>query len=122
MFWCLAVLYLWGKSRWKVTLVSVSHGFNITAVFQNKKNRLFLLPQPRLIPIGPPFAKFLCRGPVRMRIENLDGVNVPVSEMPRLEDSDPDGYVLADPTATGVFLFEENWLQAGVGSKEGDYK
>lgn len=57
-----------------------------------------------------------------MRIENLDGVEVSASEMPRLEDSDADGYVLADPTATGVYLFEENWLQAGVGSKEGDYK
>lgn len=57
-----------------------------------------------------------------MRIENLDGVDVPAAEMPRLEDADAHGYVLADPTATGVFLFEENWLQAGVGSREGDYK
>eukprot|EP00752_Nemacystus_decipiens_P004173 g3816.t1 len=62
------------------------------------------------------------KGPVRMRIENLDGVDVPAAEMPRLEDADAAGYVLADPTATGVFLFEENWLQPGVGSKEGDYK
>lgn len=62
------------------------------------------------------------RGPVRMRIENLDGAEVPASEMPRLEDSNAEGFVLADPTATGVFLFEENWLQAGVGSKEGVYK
>lgn len=61
------------------------------------------------------------RGPVRMRIENMDGVDVPTSEMPCLEQSD-DGYVLADPTATGVFLFEENWLQPGVGSREGEYK
>lgn len=62
------------------------------------------------------------RGPVRMRIENVDGVHVPTSEMPCLEDADGDGYVFADPTATGVFLFEENWLQAGVGSREGKYK
>ncbi|CAM9825307.1 unnamed protein product [Scytosiphon promiscuus] len=61
-------------------------------------------------------------GPVRMRIENLDGVDVPASEMPRLEDSDHEGYVVADPTATGVFLFEENWLQPGVGTRGGDYK
>lgn len=57
-----------------------------------------------------------------MRIENVDGVDIPTSQMPRLEDSDRDGYVFADPTATGVFLFEENWLQAGVGLKEGVYK
>lgn len=57
-----------------------------------------------------------------MRIENLDGVNVPEAEMPRLEASDENGYVEADPTATGVFLFEENWLMGGVGSREGDYK
>ncbi|CAM9801278.1 unnamed protein product [Pylaiella littoralis] len=62
------------------------------------------------------------KGPVRMRIENVDGVHVPTSEMPCLEDADGDGYVFADPTATGVFLFEENWLQAGVGSREGKYK
>ncbi|CAM9532999.1 unnamed protein product [Hapterophycus canaliculatus] len=61
-------------------------------------------------------------GPVRMRIENLDGVDVPASDMPRLEESDEEGYVVADPTATGVFLFEENWLQAGVGTRGGDYK
>eukprot|EP00903_Cladosiphon_okamuranus_P018047 g16608.t1 len=62
------------------------------------------------------------KGPVRMRIENLDGVDVPASEMPRLEDSNADGFVSADPTATGVFLFEENWLQPGVGTREGVYK
>lgn len=57
-----------------------------------------------------------------MRIENLDGVVVPASEMPRLELSDRDGYVQASPTATGLFLFEENWLQEGVGTREGDYR
>ncbi|CAM9441202.1 unnamed protein product, partial [Ectocarpus sp. 8 AP-2014] len=62
------------------------------------------------------------KGPVRIRIENLDGVDVPASEMPRLEDSEADGYVLAEPTATGVFLFEEIWLQSGVGSREADYR
>ncbi|CAN0305897.1 unnamed protein product, partial [Ectocarpus sp. 8 AP-2014] len=46
------------------------------------------------------------KGPVRMRIENLDGGDVPPSEMPRLEDSDADGYVFAEVTATGVFLFK----------------
>lgn len=57
-----------------------------------------------------------------MRIESLEGENVPAKEMPRLENSDGEGYVQADPTATGVFLFEENWLEAGVGTREGHYR
>lgn len=57
-----------------------------------------------------------------MRIANLEGVNVPPEEMPRLEMSDAEGYVFADPTATGVFLFEENWLEEGAGTREGDYR
>ncbi|CAM9280554.1 unnamed protein product [Ascophyllum nodosum] len=61
-------------------------------------------------------------GPLRMRIANLEGVRVPPMEMPGLEMSDAEGYVYADPTATGVFLFEENWLRGGVGTREGDYR
>ena len=57
-----------------------------------------------------------------MRIANLEGVRVPPMEMPGLEMSDAEGYVYADPTATGVFLFEENWLRGGVGTREGDYR
>lgn len=63
-----------------------------------------------------------CSGPVRMCIANLEGVNVPPGDMPRLEMSNTEGYVFADPTATGVFLFEENCLEEGTGTREGDYR
>lgn len=56
-----------------------------------------------------------------MRIETLEGQNVPEQQRPRLQNSDSGGYVRADATATGVFLFEETWLEAGVGTREGDY-
>lgn len=42
--------------------------------------------------------------------------------MPRLEGSNADGFVEAQPAATGLFLFEENWLEQGVGSVEGTYR
>lgn len=42
--------------------------------------------------------------------------------MPRLERADSQGYVIADPVSTGAYMFDENWLQAGVGTKEGDYR
>lgn len=75
-----------------------------------------------LFGITPPPPTPSCSGPVRIRIENLPGVNVPVGEMPRLERADEEGYVMADPVSTGAFMFDENWLQAGVGTKEGDYR
>lgn len=57
-----------------------------------------------------------------MRIDALEGESLPEEAMPRLEDAHHDGYAYAEPTATGAILFQEKWLQAGVGTREGDYR
>lgn len=55
-----------------------------------------------------------------IRIEPLVGRGV--AGMPRLEGCNADGFVEAQRTATGLFMFEENWLEQGVGSVEGCYR
>ncbi|CAM9834660.1 unnamed protein product, partial [Pylaiella littoralis] len=55
-------------------------------------------------------------GPVRMRIEDVPG-----AEMPALENS-IDGFVSAELTESGSFVFSGTALQAGVGSTEGTYR
>jgi len=55
-----------------------------------------------------------------MRISDVAGRSA--RDMPRLEGADANGYVEAVPTANGVFLFEESWLQQGVGSEDGEYE
>ena len=55
-----------------------------------------------------------------MRIGNVAGR--PGLDMPRLEGADAEGYVEAVRTANGVFLFDESWLEQGVGSDDGEYE
>lgn len=57
-----------------------------------------------------------------MRVKNLEGVNVAAAEMPMLDHSDSNGYVLARKTAVGNHLFEECWLKPEVGTRNGDYR
>ena len=42
--------------------------------------------------------------------------------MPRLEGANADGYVEAQRTATGLWLFEESWLEQETGTVEGHYR
>lgn len=42
--------------------------------------------------------------------------------MPRLEGSNADGFVEAQRTANGLFMFEESWLEQEKGTVEGCYR
>lgn len=72
--------------------------------------------------INPGFFGDRIRGKVRMRVEAEAGKSVDVEDMPRLEGSNAEGFVEAQRTMTGVWLFEESWLEQGKGTVEGLYR
>lgn len=55
-----------------------------------------------------------------MRVE--PGAETDVADMPRLEGSNADGFVAAQRTTTGLWMFEESWLEQGKGTVNGFYR